>query len=44
MYAQEFAQRYSHAQVTSITPKQLLLLMFDGGLRFPTRQAGMLRI
>ena len=38
MYAQEFAQRYSHAQVTSITPKQLLLLMFDGGLRF-LRQA-----
>ena len=38
MYAQGFAQRYTQAQVTSIPPKQLLLLMFDGGLRF-LRQA-----
>ena len=38
MQAQGFAQRYTQAQVTSVDRKRLLLLVFDGGLRF-LRQA-----
>lgn len=38
MNAQGYANRYSQAQVTSVDHKRLLMLVFEGGLRF-LRQA-----
>jgi flagellar protein FliS len=34
MDTQSYAGRYTQAQVTSVDQKQLLLLVFDGGLKF----------
>jgi flagellar protein FliS len=34
MHAREYATRYAEAQVTSVDPKRLLLLMFEGGTKF----------
>ena len=34
MNTQGYVGRYTQAQVTSVDQKQLLLLMFDGGLKF----------
>jgi flagellar protein FliS len=34
MNAHDYARRYAQAQVTSVDPEQLLLLVFDGGTKF----------
>ncbi len=34
MQAQEYARRYTAAQITSVDRKRLLLLVFEGGQRF----------
>jgi len=34
MNAQQYTTRYTQAQVTSVDPKRLLLLMYEGGMKF----------
>lgn len=34
MNARQYATRYTQAQVTSVDPKRLLLLMYEGGTKF----------